>query len=191
MAEKGSLRRHAGMVTITAVISTTVIGIAESPGFRGFLFQTAPGYVGSALRWLGSPVEVARWHHWLLAIAVGLLGLSWILLFWTACRRRPSFRDYAQDTFFGVTWRWRWTDCGQIDEGAITPFYPECDRQLAVARPSSYDTRTSMSCACGRHGELDGGWPQVVEEVAIEIDRNTRSGNWKTPYEEKRGGQIV
>src|ERR1041385_5919055 len=43
--------------------------------------------------------------------------------------REPTFRDYTKDSFFGLTWRWRYGPGEPIQAGC---FCPQCDRQLVA-----------------------------------------------------------
>jgi len=136
-----------------------------------------------AVEYLLEPVAVSRWLYWSLVIITVLVTGRAVYIatrrFWKVASD-PSFFDYLQDSFFGVTWRWRYSPNGRISEES--PYCPSCDRALiADGRGDGFGNfQTKMVCQqCGVVSVRDCSPNELKDAVHREIDLKVRNGSFK------------
>jgi hypothetical protein len=95
----------------------------------------------------------------------------------------PNVSAYNQDSFMDIVWRWSY-----IGEQAQNPwaYCPYCDTMLVYSEQRGYPSRrveqTTLTCErCNRallhhNGDRD----YLVAKILRQIDRNIRTGDWKT-----------
>ena len=180
---------------MVGVISTIILAVLAYLG-RSFLLPflaTTLFSVWSEVKktsaWiLGGTVESPVWLFYLLC------GASVILLIVAAkkiCRKvkinEPSWRDYTEDNFFGIKWRWQYTSTGQLNDPCA---YCPTDETILVYRREfdrggmfigSSHAITLHCDTCGRQfGPFDGNDTHLCEKVMRQIDRKVRNNEWKT-----------
>src|ERR1051325_10632695 len=89
------------------------------------------------LSWLGESLEVNRWLlviPWMLFVVLLIAVLVFAVLAFLGYRRQAAapFRQYTEDVFFGIRWRWEWSKQGAIEN--LTHYCLSCDRVI----PYSY-----------------------------------------------------
>ena len=92
--------------------------------------------------------------------------------------KEPDVRDYRKDSFFGLTWRWRYGATGDIED--IACFCPICDRQLKIQEVDRWPFVYTFTCAV--HGERHrhrGSWKEFLADAVREIHLNIRNANWR------------
>ena len=121
---------------------------------------------------------------WLLVAVstVAIVGLVVFAIAWSNSEARIKakslipFMHYTTDTFYGVKWRWSYSEDGKIIN--LTMFCLECDIQLASCPPLH---RTDVN-TCGRCGTqcLDSEMSilSACNNVPLEIQRNIRAGDY-------------
>jgi len=154
-----------------------------------YLFRSWLPVIGS---WLFSVIR-AIWTFliaghaipgWLLVIFVVCtlwLTVRVLLGFRTAPSRSHEFTedDYVKDSFFGLTWRWRY---GQTGIYSVVPCCSRCDMQVhpRLDHVSTLSTLTGYHCDnCGQHVSLEGDHQNIEDKVTRQIQRKLRSGEWK------------
>lgn len=95
----------------------------------------------------------------------------------------PPFAAYVEDTFFEITWRWKWHTPANDDAEPvrIKPFCPRCDIELKLHRgswnfgpgPNRGAKWNCTECHSVREGHDE-------TEVAKRIMAKIRSGEWKS-----------
>jgi hypothetical protein len=125
--------------------------------------------------------------HWIVAalaflalptLVVGVM-LAWQLVRPTAASR-PDWHEYTEDSFFGLRWRWRYFDNGQIRD--IHTFCPNCDFQVFPQNASAWDAVDRIRFKCDScHSEL-GQFQEAFESVESKakrfIQQKIRNGAW-------------
>ena len=97
---------------LIGLLAVTIIGgivVAKA----GATWRLLTSIAATVFHWLGTSISLPVW----LAILLGLIGLiavlACIVTYWVARSTPiPSYRDYQQDTFFDVVWRWSYTSEG-------------------------------------------------------------------------------
>jgi hypothetical protein len=125
--------------------------------------------------------------NWVLLI-LGLLSLTTVVfigaLAWQAVYpQKPtslSWRTYTTDIYFGLRWRWRYFDDGQICD--THTFCPHCDFQVYAHDVSSYSVidHIAFHCdSCGRHlGEFKESIASLENKTKRFIQQKIRNGSW-------------
>lgn len=138
----------------------------------------------AALRaWIAGTVPVPRWWYGLLLLyTVGTLLA--LVLQWVREKLAPTWREYTQDVFKGMRWRWRLNRYDGAVEN-LAPFCLRCDRQLipgegSFNREGFHEIRHTFDCR--QHGhqfDLRGDVREVLAEVEEEIQLKLRNGAWE------------
>lgn len=127
--------------------------------------------------------------NWLLFL-LGLLGLPTVILLGAVVWQKvfppqstaPSWRSYTTDLFFGLRWRWRYFDDGQIYDAHT--FCPYCDFQVYAQDVSSYRVidHIAFHCdSCGRRlAEFQESFTSLENKTKRFIQQKIRSGTWLT-----------
>lgn len=90
----------------------------------------------------------------------------------------PTFHDYTEDSFFGLTWRWQYSHNRFAN---VWAFCPACETTLVY----SYDRLLEQvalhceTCAKELHRE-NGDREYLVAKVERQIDRKIRTGEWRS-----------
>jgi hypothetical protein len=125
---------------------------------------------------------------WVLFVLISLSGITILRFVRNRLRGQtreedgPNIDDYVEDSFFDATWRWT---PGYIS--SIAPFCPRCDTALVYHEDyeigPGYPGRqiTEFICEhCDRVvTKLKGDHGYAVAQVARQIDRKSRSGEWR------------
>jgi len=143
--ERGWIRRHILAEAIGALVVLIVGALWYSAAVRGFAWRLI-GYPVTFARWLGEPVSIPRWWHWVL-IAVAVSVALWVVarLFAVARSDEPSVHDYTRDKILGIPWRWEWRTWGGGPHN-ITALCPRCDRWMPHFENRPFDTHTTFQC---------------------------------------------
>jgi len=146
--------------------------------------------VGSFASWLGAPVPVYRWWYyalWLYLIST-LLGIIYLVL----KTHYLNPRQYTQDTFFDVVWRWQYADRDGFIYN-LAPFCPHCDRHLQAGNEDAstrgrYEVHDTLECR--EHGLIyrtPKPYSEFEQIVKDEIMLKVRNGRWKGVVERLSG----
>jgi hypothetical protein len=126
-------------------------------------------------------------QNWLLAL-ICLLCLPTLILIgaliWNAVRSQGTskglgWRTYTSDLYFGLRWRWKYFDNGNIYD--VYTFCPHCDFQVFPHNTSLYGViRIGFNCdSCGRMlGEMNESWNSLENKVKRFIQQKLRNGAW-------------
>jgi hypothetical protein len=169
------------------IIATVIGGLILSA--IGYAIFFAPNVFRGILKifvaigsYFTSFTSIPRWLFWLLLL---LAAITVIQVARPLLRRRsnePTVRDYTQDSFEGILWRWSytWAD-NPID---IVPYCPYCDTMLVHSESSIWGETPKVSFYCERcksvRGEIEGGGrPYAISMVQRLIDRKIRNDEWK------------
>jgi hypothetical protein len=156
------------------------------------------GYVGRSWwppigRWFLSVILIV-WHFllrphqvfgWLLVILC-FTAFYCVLRLITAVRRpeRLTWRDYKEDSFFDILWRWDYGYRGEIHRAV--PFCLRCDTQIVPQLDMDYGPwgrREVTYFICdhcdGTHLKLEDSLQDIESKVIRQIARNLRNDSWK------------
>jgi hypothetical protein len=167
--------------TVAAILAATVVGMfaaLRGPVLR--VFGRAWSQTRLSVNWLFDPLPAPR------ILVIGLLVVAFSL----AARRlrsraveelpaAPSPRDYREDAFLGLVWRWTYDSSGQ--PRSVYPFCPQCDLQLQPGIGLFHMT-TELHCDRCRRELLscDQDWPNLQARIVREIQRALRTGEWRS-----------
>jgi len=166
---------------VIAVGLLTVFGFLASymlnwwPGICGF-FSWSISIIG----------EKSQVTNFVLLILAGMSIHSMIIVIGNLLRiifpvksDKPTWRDYIEDDFEGLHWRWRYIG-GSIDE--VNVFCPYCDFQIVPKHETIGLTikETRMQCeSCGRFHQIYDGSYEVLENKIIRLaHQKIRNGSW-------------
>ena len=125
--------------------------------------------------------------HWIVAVLallalptliVGFM-LAWQVL-WPTPVSKPDWYGYTEDNFFGLRWRWRYFDDGNIRD--IHTFCPRCDFQVFPQNASAWDAVDRIRFRCDScHSDL-GEFQEAFESVESKtkrfIQQKVRNNTW-------------
>jgi hypothetical protein len=102
----------------------------------------------------------------------------------------PSINDYAQDTFFGMVWRWRY----HSDGSPIIPTpYCRFDDTALVPQFQTIPMQVVFFCETCRQtfGPMQGDYQTASGTVMRQIERKIRTGVWRETLkgQDKRASQ--
>jgi hypothetical protein len=158
------------------------VGAALTASFSDW-WPTITGLVTAAFPVLVQRTSIPNWLLGLLVVIAVVFTLRVVV--GAVIRRRPNWRSYTEDTFFGLVWRWRYSIV--IGEGIpvdLTSFCPYCDFQVHP-EPGS-DSRAVEGIAyhcdgCGRAlGTVNESVFSLYNKVERLIQRKLRNGTWTT-----------
>ena len=118
--------------------------------------------------------------------SLALIGLG-ILVFaiWAnffAKGERTSWQNYTEDTFYGLRWRWRFSE-GRILN--LNTFCPHCDYQVFPEQASSYRAIDAIAFTCDSCSHQLGRFEERFEDLESKVTRfiqqKARNGTWTTP----------
>ncbi len=96
-------------------------------------------------------------------------------------RKTPSWKDYKEDRFYGMLWRWSYWGREVID---LWCFCPVCDTVLVYGEDRHVGTTTFSCETCNRlTGQEAGDKDYVFAKVKRQIDRKIRTGEWSKALE--------
>ncbi|WP_041523614.1 hypothetical protein [Gilvimarinus agarilyticus] len=171
---------------------TKDVGVELNP------WENIASYYSLTYGWLFDTHRVPTWELLILFAALAYLGISIVRLFYENYQNRaprsqpkPDYFQYQVDTRFEVNWEWRWnnTETEPQIEG-LHPICPECSCEIVFIEeevpcnkgdPIIQTKLVCTSCETQRlkhvtftHSQLD-----LIEQVAREIRRKVRTGEWK------------
>jgi hypothetical protein len=93
---------------------------------------------------------------------------------------QPELDMYTQDSFFGVWWQW---SSYYNPEPTLTAYCPSCQTPLVYSAP--FRVAVTFICETCRLevAHFDCDFQQTLRKVARQIERKTRSGEWKQAVE--------
>lgn len=122
---------------------------------------------------------------WLMVLVLALAVIGLIVIIDSVWPKSESsnWRNYKEDEFFGVRWRWGYPG-DSIDN--IAAYCPSCDTQIvACQKLGGYSMRspveeTEYYCDhCGRKCHLfNGSHDDMLNKVHRQIAREIRTGAW-------------
>lgn len=165
-----------GIIASAGAISTFFLGLWPSIG--GWFI----GLFALGLR----PMELPNWVIWLM-VAFSLPTLLLLLApVWKAVRSNrkvagESWRNYTEDEFLGLRWRWNYFPSGNLEHPI--PFCPVCDYQVFPHHASSYNAieRIGFHCdSCGRNlPKFDESFESLQSKIKRFIQQKVRTGVWR------------
>jgi hypothetical protein len=119
-------------------------------------------------------MELPRWYSILLG--GGCLGLICVAVANVAAKlKRPSYFKYTMDEFFGIVWRWKWSEADSLPT-AFAPFCKTCDRRLKKFPDGD---GTAFRChGCQTHQSLPYGPKNLEFALVTEIEYKVRYHAW-------------
>jgi hypothetical protein len=155
------------------VITAAILGIAT---YLGGLWPTIATVASKIISLMAASTLVPNW----LLVPLCLLAAYGVFILLAARYRRargPNWRDYRQDTFSDIVWRWRYSTYDNSVRD-LTAYCPRCDTQLLQAQKSSmpyHPSQTIYHCRrCNVRTEIRQNVNDVLTDVSLEIDRKRR-----------------
>ena len=131
-----------------------------------------------------SPTSLSNWIIGVLGLLaiptiIALFALIWQKIF-PSSSSHTDWRNYTTDTFFGLRWRWRYFDGGQIYD--VHTFCPHCDFQVYAEDTSTYRAVDRITFRCDscsqRLGEFDEPFASLENKVKRFVQQKIRNGSW-------------
>ena len=145
------------------------------------------------LSWFGQSISIPLWLLIVLSVCSGVLIVS-IVLAKTSTHSQPGNEPtpalpafehaaYVTDVFFGMVWRWRWSNAGDIP--SLGCFCRNCDLQLVYQPSHEWEPpKTTFICEnCNQSWDMDGPHQYCIERIKREIHLRIRNGSWKQVVE--------
>jgi len=164
-----------------SVIATSIGGLASY--FAGW-WPAIVQAVKEVWIFLGATSSISHWF----VVALALLALPTlvvgVMLAWQLVRptpvSNPDWHAYTEDHFFGLRWRWRYFDGGNIRD--IHTFCPRCDFQVFPQNASPWDAVERIRFRCDScHSDL-GEFQEAFESVESKtkrfIQQKIRNSTW-------------
>jgi len=172
-------------IKIGLVISVTggliVAFVTRAYSFLPVLFSWIGNLCSVIWHLLSYPITIAFWIFLLLLILSARTVFSFLK---PLIHRKPlesTELDYTEDSFFGMTWRWSYP-LSPIPK-KIWCFCPKCDTQLVFNEgPFRAAPRFILHCETCKEQiqDFEGSMDYILSKVIRQIDRNIRSGEWKS-----------
>ena len=183
MSERGWFRRDV-TVGVTVYIIGTILGTGAIIHWRNSIWDWLVEAGKPTWRYLTTDHATPGWLLvvlWPLAAGFILVPLTVLILSSRASRSNDG-RNYRQDTFFGLVWRWKYDPIadGGIDE--LGTYCPECQFQIyPIETRPDYPCHPSIICDyCGKEsGHLDGTLVEIENRVKRLIQHKNRTGEWR------------
>lgn len=159
------------ITALIIVIVTNVLG----------LWPKISRSVQSVLLSLISSVSVPLWL--LIILSMISLGVVLRVLIHVISSKsvEESWRNYTEDLFYGLRWRWKYYSDGSIS--TVIPFCIQCDFQIEPSFASNFRTidRWEFRCEnCGHMGkQIDESIDSFENRVQRQIQLKLRSGTWQ------------
>lgn len=153
---------------IAGLIVAALLSIASFIfGLMGWLAS----FIGRLYDFLIQTVEISLWILLILIFSSIALVVKAVLNWF--CLKSTEVCDYKNDIFFGIVWRWQYSNGKPI---GIWCFCPSCDTAL-VYEENIYLPRTKFHCDhCNQllH-EVQGDKEYALGQVQRQIERNLRN----------------
>ena len=167
------------------VIATAIIAVAV------FLSQYFLHWMDSAFqatkRFYIVTLQNTLVPNWLLGLmsvcTIAVIGVL-ILVTWQNYKSVPATldwkKDYKQDIFWGILWRWKYDYKGQLED--IYSFCPDCDYQVYAKNISGFRAVDHIAFECENCGCQLANFQEsyyVLENKLIRfIQQKIRNNNW-------------
>jgi hypothetical protein len=136
-------------------------------------------FTGRAWNYVTADALIPRWVLCALYVLVAILAARSL----QALLPRPkaperTWRDYTEDEFHFIQWRWKLDASGHPK--IIKPFCCACDLELDIDGDNhSLVPHTVYACACGKTNMPFNARPYEVRDRIIKlIERKIRNGEW-------------
>jgi hypothetical protein len=119
---------------------------------------------------------------WLIASTVGIsLVAGAILLYSRLLVRARTWREYREDTFYGLRWRWNYFSGGAPHDPV--PYCLTCDFEINPGFASAYSAVDRWEFKCENCGKVGATIYEPLSEfegrVKRQIELKVRNGSWK------------
>jgi hypothetical protein len=158
---------------------------AVGAALTAFFFDWWPTIIGSVTAACHVLVQQTSVPNWLLGLLVVIAVVFTLRAVGAVIRRRPNWRSYTEDTFFGLVWRWRYSIV--IGEGIpvdLTSFCPYCDFQVHHEPASGHRAVEGIAYHCDGCGRALGTVNESVFSLHNKVERliqqKLRNGAWTT-----------
>jgi hypothetical protein len=159
------------------VIATLIL--AAGGGIAAYFVGWWPGIAAIVSKIISLVVASTLVSNWLL-VPVCLMALFGVTIFFVRLYHhpaRPDWRNYREDTFFDMVWRWRYNAYNNAIMD-LTSFCPRCDTQLLQVHNSSmpyHPYRTVYHCRfCDSQTEISKNVNDILTTISLQIERNVR-----------------
>ncbi len=182
----------------TGIISTVVGGLILAAVYA--LWPAVREWINGVFKYIGSAL-VSAWSYLLSSIEIPWL-LFWLLILlaiptlWKivspivnkirkipAEQTEPNLKEYVEDRFLNLIWRWKFTKNGFPDT-SLWCFCPECNTRVVVVYRHGRAGALGTSLFCETCGEekffVDGkDRDDIKGMISRQIERRINTGEWK------------
>jgi len=159
---------------IVSVISGILINWLTPLNIPGAIWKIITWFVGLFVIKATLPV----WGIILLMLVIPLLIGIVIVFFLLRTNSTETYLTYTSDTFFGISWYWRYTGNKLYKEDII----PRCLSCKTLLQPSNVVVNefTLICSHCGFQKEFEYSYDELLNRVKKEIDRKIITEEYKT-----------
>jgi len=157
---------------IAAIIIFTV------PAYYWNLWASIVNYYTFVTSFLAGTTKIT---NWILILLILISALSVIIFIKLLVSSRLDWKNYTSDSFFGVSWHWKYSS-----DGSILNLYSccsECDYQIFSKNISGYNSISKLvfhcDCCDSVTDIFDGEQYELESRVKRLIQKNIRTGQWK------------
>lgn len=166
---------------IAAVFSAGMLAVLS---YLGGFWPTFALWLKGGWEYLLVETTVPNWLVLLLTLVSLPTILVGLILLWQ--RLRPStatganWRSYTEDVFFGLRWRWRFGDDGDIY--GVNTFCPHCDFQVFPQNASAWNAVDHIRFHCdschAELGDFQEAYGALKNKTERFIQQRIRNGSW-------------
>lgn len=178
MAEKSG----SGLATQIAaglIVALVIYLIGAAVG----LLPSVLGIVAALWRHLVSRAELPWFVIWPLILCTASLLVTWFRPY----RQSRGVRRYTEDSFFGVTAKWRWSPL-RLRPVDIRVLCPRCSTRLVSGSGIELQQhehitmpvqRFYASCERCNRQVAEGNVEHLIDRIERQIERNIETGDWR------------
>ena len=170
-------------VIAVGVIAVIAAGITTAKG----AWQSVWAEIIGAFLWLGETSAIYNWL-WLLWAIVTLIVMGMIAIAFVQNRTMEtvSFKEYNEEVFFDVQWRWQYADTMIVN---LTSFCSNCDYQVFAdsGLPYGASQPTVFQCEDCEYSPkpIDCSASELESRVKRSIHKRLRNGTWRNVVDQK------
>ena len=159
---------------ILSVVSGILIDWLTPINIPGAIWKIITWFVGLFVIKATLPV----WGIILLMLVIPLLIGIVIVFFLLRTNSTETYLTYTSDTFFRISWNWRYTGNKLYKEDII----PRCPSCKTLLQPSNVVVNefTFICSHCGFQKEFEYSYDELLNRVKKEIDRKIITEEYKT-----------
>ena len=141
---------------------------------------------GNIVSFFAASTAIPNWLFFFVLCPLVLIGVLITVVFLRDCffppqPASPTWENYTTDLFFGVRWRWRYSETRKIYD--LCTFCPHCDFQVYARNVSAYEVIPHIAFQCESCGRRLGDFPESLDSLENKtrrfIQQKLRNDSWR------------